>query len=110
MSILNQSQSPPILTTELKQQRASAALQQGCQQLYRTMLMTYNNMMNLVWKNPGGLTPQQVFDGLGTKAGELVRLGSLLKETLNAAEAGTVQDIAGPTLVVNEDGTVTVGN
>lgn len=73
----------------------------------------YNNVDNLVWNNPYGLTAQQVFDGLGTNAGTLVDASNALKTCINratwpAAKQVTSSKPANCTVTVNGNGTVTL--
>jgi hypothetical protein len=72
---------------------------------------SFDNAQRLVWQN-GSLSPQEVFDALGTDAGELVALSAALAAFINsvAPENKQVASLkpADVTLTVNEDGTVTL--
>jgi hypothetical protein len=105
MAIIN---TPSTLTTAQKQAKAKATINGGVNALYRQMLTTYNSAMESVWANADGLTPQEVFNAFGTNGGELVRLATLLKTTINTATPNTIPD-SSVSLTVNNDGTVTVG-
>jgi hypothetical protein len=102
-------QTPPVLTTEQKQTRLKALLQNSVNILWKQMLSTYQGSMKAIWQNPDGLTPQQAFDAFGTDAVELVRLAGIQAATLNNVQAGTVDTSAVPSFTVNQDGTITVG-
>lgn len=57
-------------------------------QLYRS----YNVAMDTVWRNPDGLTPQQVLDAFGTDAAELFTFAATARNTVNTATPGTIGD------------------
>jgi hypothetical protein len=82
----------------------------GCFQQARSAFL---NIDRLVWQNPWGLTPQQAFDALGTRAGSLVTYQTRLATFINQNTPGTANDVAtikpaGVTITVNGDGTVTL--
>lgn len=71
---------------------------------------TYDNGQQMVWQNPYGLTPQEVFDCLGADSGELVRISDALGDFINTF-APEDQQVGSkkPSVVVltiNADGTV----
>jgi hypothetical protein len=76
-------------------------------------LSLVDEALQLIWHNPKGLTPQQVFDLLGSKAGPLIQAKDYLWPLIVAstAEGETLpkdHKPEGVTLKINEDGTVTV--
>ena len=101
--------SRPELTIEQKQQRAARRIKQMATELFSGMGDTYQGIREIVWQNPQGLTPQQVFDALGTEGAELFQLSSLLVQTVNAAKPDTLDGSQPYNFTVNDDGTVTVG-
>jgi len=81
---------------------------EGAKHVNRSAL---ENVERLIWQNPYGLTPQQTFDILGTRAAGLLTLKDSILPMLDAAFPGETVDRLKPdgvTLAVNEDGTVTV--
>ena len=69
------------------------------------------NVERMIWQNPYGLTPQQTFDVLGTKAVALLQLKAAMLPMLDAAFPGEKIDRLKPenlTIRMNEDGTVTI--
>ena len=105
MSLLNNNNE---LTTPEKQNRSAQAIQSQAAALFTNMGRTYEQISNIVFNNPQGLTPQEVLDGLGTNAAELLGLSDLLVQTVNAAVPGTITPDRPGTLTPNPDGTVTV--
>ena len=63
MSLLNNTTE---LTTAQKQNRAAQAIQSQASNLFTNMGRTYEQISMIVFNNPQGLTPQEVFDSLGT--------------------------------------------
>lgn len=51
--------------------------------LWASMVSIYGHCMNVLWRNPNGLTPQQVCNAFGTKASELFMLAGMLANLLN---------------------------
>jgi hypothetical protein len=82
--------SPPQ-TKEDFQAQTKALLQVSINRLFAQMKTTYLQGKRLVENNPR-LTKQDVLDGLGADATELVRLASLLKDCLNLAVPGTIPE------------------
>ena len=72
------------------------------------MTTTYKTIRQVVWSNAQGLTPQEVFDALGSSGAELFQLSSLLVQTVNAAQPGTLDPTQPFDFTINPDGTVTV--
>lgn len=105
MSLLNNTTE---LTTAQKQNRAAQAIQSQASNLFTNMGRTYEQISNIVFNNPQGLTPQEVLDGLGTNAAELLSLSDLLVQTVNTAAPDTITPGYPATLTANPDGTVTV--
>lgn len=75
-----------------------------------TLRGAWGNANALIWQNPYGLTPQQVFDALGTKAGLLLALSQQIVPLLEAADAEELPVLRpeGVVITVNQDGTVTL--
>lgn len=77
--------------------------------LFKNLNVFFKRIAAFVWKNPLGLTPQQVFDLYGTKAFDLVKLSmsyQAMLETYTGVRPSVVPE--GFDLTVNADGTVTV--
>lgn len=102
----------PTLTVAQKQSRVSGRLLSQSRSTYAQLCRAQKEAINQVWHNTDGLTPQQAFDALGTKAGALVaahaKVTTLIAE-LSAVD-GVAPDILLPThaFTVHPDGTVTV--
>ena len=100
----------PELTTEQKQQQAALRIQNEATVLFTRMGQTHNQIMQIVFQNQQGLTPQQVLDAVGTSGAELLTLAGSLVTLVNTAVPSTLPTTFPYTLTVNPDGTVTVGN
>jgi hypothetical protein len=80
------------LTLEEKQELTRTQLRQMIGGLFDRMKRVYKDGQRLVYKNPYGLTNEEVVMGLGDDREELIRLAVLLKDVLNIAVPGTVKD------------------
>jgi len=100
---------PKELTIEQKQELVTAQIEQQAFKAHSTLVKTYQDLYDRVWENRLGLTPQQVFDGLGTQGVELFKLSHLLVTIVNSAQPGTIKLIQPYEYTINPDGTVTVG-
>ena len=76
------------------------------------LLQHFRGLYQEVWRNPDGLTPQQVCDGLGTKAGSLFVIAGTLANALyqiDPAGLGNMISVpAGYNATIHADGTVTI--
>lgn len=93
-----------------KQTRVSRRIKQKSTETLFGLIGTYTELMQTVWQNPAGLSPQQVFEGLGTDASQLFSLATVLVTTVNTVQPGTLVDAHPYNYTINEDGTVTVGD
>jgi hypothetical protein len=98
-------ESDPVADTQ--QTLRSAA--NGC---FNVMRSGYVNADTVVWNNPYGLTPAEVFAAMGTKGGSLVSFLTQVKNTVNAV-APASHDVesskpAEVNVTINGDGTVTL--
>ena len=98
------------LTLEEKQERVAKRIKQEATNLFTGMAGTYQTLKQIVWENPAGLTPQEVFDALGSDSAQLFQLSALLVQTVNAAQPGTLDPAQPYNFTINPDGTVTVGD
>lgn len=96
------------ISTEAKQELAAKRIK-------RTVIATYGQLQNAqsqlaqaVFANPQGLTPQQVFDALGTEAGELVALNAALISFLSTITGEAVSFTPPVAYTISSDGTITV--
>jgi len=110
MSIINTDQERTPPTTEQKQQQTVLRIQRQATHLFSQMGQTYEGIKQSVWGNQQGLTPQEVFDALGTNGAELFQLSALLVQAVNAAKPDTLDPAQPYEFTINEDGTVTVGD
>lgn len=101
---------PPEMTLDQKKIITKKQIEQRTFNAYKTLIETYNDLYTKVWENPMGLTPQQVFDELGTEGIELFKLSAILVETVNSAKPGTLSRAQPYEFTINPDGTVIVGN
>jgi len=97
---------------ETRKARTAQRLEMALAQSYRDSVRVQKDGIAQVWKNPLGLTPQEVFYSVGTNAGAMLAAHGALTTCIiiAATAAGVAPDIALPThaFTVNEDGTVTV--
>lgn len=98
------------LTTEQKQDRVKTQIARKSYETFQGMIGSYNDIKERVWNNPQGLSPQEVFDALGTNSAELFQLSALLVATVNSAAPDTLDGSQPYAFTVNGDGTVTVGD
>src|SRR4051812_35541141 len=82
----------PELTLEQKQEFTRNILISRMRQMFAQVRESYVEGYNLITKNPYGLTPEQVFEGLKDDALETHRLGSITVKLLNEALPGTIPD------------------
>lgn len=80
------------LTTAEKQDITTQQMERMISELFHQMKLVYISGQKQVYNNPLGLTPEEVIVGFGDRAPELVRLATLLKDCLNIAVPGTIQD------------------
>ena len=101
---------PKELTVAQKQELVIRQIEQRAFKTHETLVATYRDLYDRVWENRLGLTPQQVFDGLGTQGVELFKLSQLLVTTVNSATPGSIGATQPYDYTINPDGTVTVGD
>lgn len=80
------------LSVAEKQEITTQQMERMVSELFHQMKLVYLNGQKQVFNNPLGLTREQVLQGFGTRAPELVRLAMLLKDCLNIASPGTIPD------------------
>ena len=93
-----------------KQRELALQIESSIRDTYKNMLNCYLTNFQRIWANPEGLSPQEVIDGLGVYAAETFQLAELCKQTLNAAQPGTISAQPPNAVTINSDGTVTVGD
>ena len=76
------------------------------------LLANFRGLYNEVWHNADGLTPQQVCDALGTRAGSLFVIAGTMANALyqiDPAGLGSMVNVpAGYTAAIHDDGTVAI--
>ena len=76
------------------------------------LLMNFRGLYNEVWKNPDGLTPQQVCDALGNRASNLFVIAGTMANALYQIDPtglGSMVNVpTGYTATINAGGTVTI--
>jgi len=87
-------------------------LRKGARGCLAQMKASVENAISIVWQNPHGLTPQEVFDVLDTQGKTLVNFLTTLRTTYNGI-APTAHDIgaltpAGKTVSFDGEGRGTV--
>lgn len=65
-------------------------------------------LFNLVWRNPMGLTAQQVLDSFGTSAVSLFVYMNAIQTALNTIQPGICPQVPLQAFTMNQDGTVTI--
>lgn len=112
MSIIDEgaNSGPQELTLEQKQELVKKRIAKKSYETLQGLIGAYGDIKTMVWNNQQGLTPQEVFDALGTNGAELFQLSGLLVQTVNAAKPGAINPAQPYEFTINEDGTVTVGN
>lgn len=81
------------LTLEEKQNITKERLLKVVTDCYAQMKLSYDNGQRLAYKNPLGLTSEQVYSSFSQEELlEMFRLNTLLKDVLNLANPGTVED------------------
>ncbi len=95
-----------------RQARASARLSQRMVGGEAQLLANFRALYNDVWHNVDGLTPQQVCDALGTRAGSLFVIAGTMSNALyqiDPAGLGAMVNVpAGYAATIHADGTVTL--
>ena len=95
-----------------RQARTATRLSQRLTNGNAQLLMNFRSVYNEVWKNPDGLTPQQVSDALGTKADNLFVIAGTMANALYQIDPAGLGSMVGPpagyTITGNADGTVTI--
>ena len=95
-----------------RQARASARLGQRMVGGEAQLLANFRALYNEVWHNAEGLTPQQVCDALGTRAGSLFVIAGTMANALYQIDPvglGAMINVpAGYTATIHADGTVTL--
>lgn len=81
---------PPALTTPKAQAKATVQIKIGAQQVYNFMLARTQALAAIVWDNDDGLTPQQVFTGLGVNQCDAHQKFLGAAQFLNAIIAGSI--------------------
>jgi hypothetical protein len=87
----------------------STRVSQFVNQGFNHMIKSINDLNREIWKNPQGLTPQQVMTALGINAASLVSAMATITASANAIYPGVITAVSPHTLTSNSDGTVTVG-
>lgn len=80
------------LTTQEKQEITAQQIERMISELFQNMKVVYVNGQKQIYNNPLGLTPEEVIAGFGERAPELFRLAMLLKDCLNIAVPGTIEE------------------
>lgn len=100
-----------LFTEPTAQERTAQILRDSLEGGRNVIRASLENVERMIWANPFGLSPQEVFDILGTRAGPLLALKATLLPILVASFPGQAIGRLKPdnvTLVVGEDGTVTI--
>ena len=61
------------------------------------------------WSDSSTATPQQICDAFGTDAALLVQVFAASRDLVNMISPGTISLLGPSTLILNQDGSVTVG-
>lgn len=98
----------PVLTEEKKKAISKSRIKFLVTGNIDRLIEQFNEIFNLVWDNPHGLTPQQVFDAFGTEAGDLFTVSSAIGSAILAVNPSWVPPTRPFPHVINQDNTVTV--
>lgn len=98
----------PVLTTDQQKAQVANMLRSSTSQAFLQMKNQFVTNFNLVWNHPT-LTPQQVFDSVGTDAAGLFQIASAIQTAANAIVPGVLPQTPPKSYTINQDGTVTVG-
>ncbi len=96
MGLINKWNKAKNLTLEEKQAITKQQMRAMIVQLFEQMKLTHLKGSKLVYENPLGLTKEEVLQGFGEDALELIRLSTLLKDCLNLAVPNTIPDDGDP--------------
>lgn len=99
----------PVLSRAEKQVRTAQNIKALANQGFQGLFKTAKLGLVLVWENPDGLSPQEVFDSLGTDAGAYLNVARKTIALLNEELPGTLPEETPKPVTINDDGTVTVG-
>ena len=106
MVLVNTSQSEPIDEKQLYYDSIKRAIKH----YYIAVEKGHQNLMSKIWEHPKYITPQEIFDSLGTDAVTLLQISQTLQTVLAMANPDYVHMPAPYVLTPNEDGTITVGD
>lgn len=106
MGIINTN--PNSLPLADKQALIKVQMTEQINSLFSLLNSRILSMFHSVWENQLGLTPQEVFDSFGKDAGSLHALFGIFSTALNQAQPGSIVVSEPKTVVINQDGTVTV--
>lgn len=98
------------LSKEEKQEITKKQIAADAYTAYNALVKAHGSIYKRVWQNNLGLTPQEVFDVLGSQGSELFRLSAILIQTVNTAKPGSISYTQPYHFTINPDGTVTVGD
>lgn len=100
-----------LFTEPTAEQWTAQILRDECEGLRNHARASYENILSVVWRNPRGLTPQQVFTVLGHRGAAMLKakelFGAMLAEAFPANPPSDPKPKSAE-LTVSEDGTVTV--
>lgn len=98
--------------TRTQAQRANENLRNMAFATYRRAKGRYTSMLQDFWKDPTGLTPQQVSDALGTDAADLFHFVGNLRTFILAVNPSANIPVPSSfgTWTINGDGTVTINS
>lgn len=101
-------------TTEAKQAATKARILAIARAVWTDLQIRQHDGMDEFWRNPQGLTPQEVADAFGTDCGKLFAFNSALVEflTTQGQIGGATPEIRLPShqFAVNQDGTVSISS
>ena len=76
--------------------------------MYSKMLRQHQQLWDLLWNNPSGLTAQEVLDEYGSDAAQFFIISQGIQTMLVQAMTGYVPIVPPFPYVINPDGTVTI--
>ena len=96
------------LTQEEKIEKHKADIIKKNNKLYNRMKREHQTLFNMIWSDEL-LSPQEVLDSFGTDAVDLFTFSSKIQELLEQVDSSYVALVPPMPYVINEDGSVSVG-
>ncbi len=107
MGLLDKPRITPV-TLKQKQDDVSITLRRDIYRMYHQLSIQHASIIEQVWANRSGLTPQQVLDAMGTDAADMFVLSLDLVGLVEKNKPGSMDLSMVRPYAINADGTVTI--